>query len=455
MEPVTRARNNGIQIGAVVLSNGLLRLANNGTTALIGFYFVWLRDNGITNEKFLFLSFAINALLLGLLNVIVNVFEMLGAVPFGLLIDKYSPRKVMIGGALLGAMATLMFNWGGGLIVIFFISRMLEGLSAASIGPGLLSSLADLTEGNSAKRSRVMSMFEVSLLIGLAAGTFVGGVVWDWLSTHGFSLMAGCYLLVAVLAFFVNTESATSSETAEGSDAPPKPQLSVRKRVRFVFVHPSFRYFGTSWLILNAIVGMWVIQSPFLLTDKHIPGQFLTGLYTPTEAGYLLLGYATLFAAGAVCWAFVIPNRSKLKVMRLTLFGLISMCGFLFLINSSEGWPGWLITALGIGAGLSVFIEAGFTPAALTYLADLADKSKQTGVMMGAYSMLMGMGNAIGSFLGGWLASTMAINGLILGTLVLAIIAILALFSGLSEEGEQASEKKRGAKISVSPPAHE
>lgn len=426
-----------IQIGAIVLANGLLRLANNGTSAMIGFYFASLVLAGRDTESFLFITFAINAFLLGFLNLIVNVFEMLGAVPFGLLIDRYSSRKVMIFGAMIGALATQMFNWGGGLIIIFFISRMLEGLSAASVGPGLLSSLTDLTQDNPHKRSRVMSVFEVSLLIGLAAGSFVGGLLWDSVNTYGFSIMAACYVMVAVLAWFssstktIKTTSKADSQTAAASDEPS----TALGRLRVVFAHPSFRVFGPAWLALNAVVGMWAIQSPFLLSGPHVEGQYLTGLYSATQTGYLLLGYATIFATGAVAWGFMIPNRSKIKVMRFTMFGLLSMCACIFLINSGEGFPGWVMTLLGVLAATSVLVEAGFTPAALTYMADLAGSSQQsTGTVMGAYSMLMGMGNAIGSFIGGWLAAELAVNGLILGTLVLTGIALFFLFSGDIDE---------------------
>ncbi|MEM7802496.1 MAG: MFS transporter [Chloroflexota bacterium] len=425
--------NNNLQIGAVVLANGLLRLANNGTSALIGFYFASLALSGQETESFLFLTFAISAFLLGFLNLIVNVFEMLGALPFGLLIDRYSPRKIMVLGAMLGALATQMFNWGGGLIAIFFVSRMLEGLSAASVGPGLLSSLTDLTKDNPVKRSRVMSIFEVSLLIGLAAGSFVGGLLWDSVNTYGFSIMAVCYIAVALLSAFAYSNEPSAKPS--GLPNAPKKVDSIATRLKVVFAHHSFRVFGPAWLALNAIVGMWAIQSPFLLSGPQVEGQYLTGLFTATQTGYILLLYAGIFSSGAVAWGFMIPNRSKIKVMRLTMFGLLLMCAFLFLLNSGENFRPWMITMLGVFAGLSILVLAGFTPAALTYMADLASISRQsTGTVMGAYSMLMGMGNAIGSFIGGWLAAEMAINGLISGTLVLTGIAIFFLFTGAADD---------------------
>src|SRR5260370_12080765 len=81
----------------------------------------------------------------------------------GLASDAIAPRGLMTGGAILGAIATQLFGMSSR-PGIFFLSRTVEGLSAAAVTPSLLSHLTDVTDGNHSLRARVMSYFELSLL---------------------------------------------------------------------------------------------------------------------------------------------------------------------------------------------------------------------------------------------------------------------------------------------------
>src|SRR5260370_27310907 len=91
----------------------------------------------------------------------------------GLASDAIAPRALMTGGALLGAIAPQLFGMSGRPSV-FFLSRTVEGLSAAAVAPSLLSHLTDVTDRNHSLRARVMSYFELSLLAGLALGGLLG-----------------------------------------------------------------------------------------------------------------------------------------------------------------------------------------------------------------------------------------------------------------------------------------
>ena len=55
----------------------------------------------------------------------------------------------------------------------------MEGISAGASGPPLLAHLADITQDAPLLRGRVMGVFELSVLAGLALGGLVGGVLWD------------------------------------------------------------------------------------------------------------------------------------------------------------------------------------------------------------------------------------------------------------------------------------
>ncbi|HEX9765920.1 MAG TPA: hypothetical protein VGA36_04095, partial [Nitriliruptorales bacterium] len=63
-------------------------------------------------------------------------------------------------------------------------------------------------------------------------------------------------------------------------------------------------------------------------------------------------------------------------------------------------------------------------PAALVLLADVAGGSAGRGATMGIYSGLLGVGAVAGSLLAGWLGARMAVDGLIVGTVVLVSVAL-------------------------------
>ena len=84
---------------------------------------------------------------------------------------------------------------------------------------------------------------------------------------------------------------------------------------------------------------------------------------------------------------------------------------------------------------LGIFIESGFTPAALTYLAEIAEEQAQDrGSVMGVYSVLLSVGQLTGAGLAGPFADAAGFNGLITLTGLLTLIALFTvLLLGHSE----------------------
>ena len=137
----------------------MLRVAGGASSVLVGVYIADLANRGLE----------IGAGLVGTLAAISFGAELLGAVPLGMLSDAVSARALMTSGALLAALATLLFGVTQD-VSLFVVSRALEGLAAAAGVPALLAYLTDATADDSRLRARAMSYFELSLLAGLALG---------------------------------------------------------------------------------------------------------------------------------------------------------------------------------------------------------------------------------------------------------------------------------------------
>ncbi|MDR3577429.1 MAG: MFS transporter [Anaerolineaceae bacterium] len=404
------------RLSAAILANGLLRIASSTEGVLIGFYLAYLAKMGRP----------VDALLLGTLGVVINASELISAIPIGILTDRIPIRAILVGGALLGAVASQLFGFTG-LIVIFYISRALEGISNASSSPPLLVHLTDITQHDPTTRGRVMSFFQVSLLTGIALGGLLAGVLWTALRIYAFSVLAGIYLLVAVL-FYWGVSHRPASSTATGQ-SPARPQTPKHALTGFyqALSDPLVRRLAPAWVAMNAIVGLWLTHVSFQLSGLPISGQYLTGRFTPRQVGMILLVYAVTFALGVTLWGLILARMDRLQALRISLVAMLFVCLWLFLLNRPFIWTGRLHMLVLPLAGLSVFIGSGFTPAALSYLADVVAKKEGRGSAMGLYTFLFGLGNLLGAALGGLLARRYAFNGLVLGTVMLAAVALAAV----------------------------
>src|SRR5712691_3014701 len=399
----------------VILANALLRIAGSAGGILVGLYLSDAANRGAN----------VDVTLVGILGAVSFGAELVGSIPMGMLSDAVAPRRLMTAGALLGAAATQLFGLTGR-FAIFFLSRALEGTGVAASGPALLAHLSDITDGSPALRARVMSFFELSLLAGLALGGVLGGQLWRVLHTGAFAAVALVYVLCAGLLYF----GAAGSRGHGGAEAISGFWRALRQ--------PNLRRLAPVWLCVNTIVGLWLGPAlTFLMTQRSPSGQFLAGIFAdePHRVGWLLLWYSLVFGIGVTAWSVVLPRMAAERALRIGLVAMLGVCLGLFSLNHSgnQGDPArWTIGGL---TALCVMVESGFTPAALSLLAGVVGAQAGRGAAMGIYSVLLSLGAIAGSLLAASLGQRLAVDGLIYGTLALALTA-LALVRRL-EAGRQ------------------
>jgi hypothetical protein len=399
-----RARH---RLPAALLGNALLRIAGGASAMLVGLYLADLANRGAL----------VDAALVGTLGAISFGAELLFAVPTGMLSDAIAPRALMTSGALLGAAATQMFgmtDWVG----IFFLSRAIEGVGAAAGTPPLLAHITDMTDRDPILRARAMSYFELSLLAGLALGGLIGAQLWHIFHTHAFATVAAVYFLSAVLLYF----GAAGSRGHGGHQALAGFWRAMRQ--------PSLRRLAPVWLCVNAIVGLWLGPTlTFLLTKNARSTQFLAGVFAdqPEQVGWLLLGYSLVFGAGVTVWSIILPRMPILRVLRINLVAMFAVCACLFVLNHAGTLSYGVRWAIGGASTLCVMIESGFTPAALSLLAGAIGAQAGRGAAMGIYSVLLSIGAIGGSLMAASLGNRFAVDGLIYGTLALAVVAMALL----------------------------
>ena len=374
---------------------------------LVGVYIADMANRGLN----------VGAGLVGTLAAISFGAELLGAVPLGMLSDRISRRALMTSGALLAALATLLFGLTQN-VSLFVVSRTLEGLAAAAGVPALLAYLTDATADDSRLRARAMSYFELSLLAGLALGGIVGGRLWAELHTGAFTALALLYG-VAALVLFVGS---VGSVTHRGADV----WLGLVRAL----ATPQLRRLAPIWICMNAIIGLWLGPTLyFLLTNRSDDSQMLSGLLAddPSGLGGLLFAYALVFGTGVLIWSRILPRIDLRRALGVSLVAMLAVSVGLLLLNHMGNQPiqlRWTLTAV---IAVFIMIESGFTPAALSLLAGAVGPGVGRGAAMGIYSFLLSVGALIGSVLAGIAGRWLAIDGLTYVTLVLAVMALALL----------------------------
>lgn len=238
--------------------------------------------------------------------------------------------------------------------------------------------------------------------------------MWDRLQSAAFSIVALVYLVAAACLLIGAGDSRHRSiDSLHGVAA------AIRDR--------NLRHIAPLMLCVSAIVGLWLGPTlPFLLTHRTVAHQYISGLYAndPGAVGWLLLGYALVFAAGLVGWSRVLPKISAHRAMHVALFAMLAVCVGLGLLNYSWGYSSSVRWIIGLCTAALIMVESGFTPAALVWLTGVLGPQAGRGAAMGAYSVLLGIGAVAGSLLAASLAPRFAVDGLIVATLAMALLGL-------------------------------
>ena len=403
--------------GAVIVAQLLLRSASAAGALALGSYFVELSRAGAP----------VGALLLGLLSGLSFLAELVLAPVAGSASDRRGRRVFLVAAPLLAAVGILLVP-GASLIaavpsialvvVIVGTSRLLDGAGAAISAPATLGLLADASDDDKMRRGRVTSLYELSSSGGIALGAVAGPLLYAALGLWAFAALALVYVVASLLVLAL-VRPAPRSGT-------PAARATVRDRIR-VLAQPRLVAFLPAWIAVNAILGTWVTsQITFVLAgDRRVPGQLFPGAFAENEGGLsAVLGiYVLVFSLCIVGWAFFIGRLPTVPVLFVTVVGAVIASVGLLLAN--RGLP------LGIALPIvlvGVFLEAGFTPAALTHLSDISAEFRENrGLIMGVYSVVVGAGYLLGNVLGGVFAEALLFDGLALLTILLAGIALVSI----------------------------
>ena len=411
----------GLTVPRLLAINALVRISAAGSGQL----FAFLLATRLSGQA------GVGALLVGLIGAAFFATELVGAPFAGGLADRLGQRRILAWGPVFGMISALVAATaalGTGslplLVTILFFARLNEGASAAFAVPTTLTLLSRATDGDSHRRTRVMGAFEITSLLGMIVGYLLVGATWDRFGTGAFLLLPPLY----GLAWFL-VGPRRDRHALAASAAPERPAvLAVLRRLASTSGNVAF---GIAWLAINAVVGLWIQQAPFLLSlPERSVRQALVGGFSGQQIGLAFAVWGAAFLSGIALWTLLAPGMERRRAMSIALVGMLGVVVSLAWFN--HGGPAfvlWIAVAF-------VVIEAGFTPAAFAHLAELTvpvDASR--GAALGLYSVLLGGGQLVGNLLGGLFAARWQMDGVLGLTAMLAIVSLVGTMGMDTQSG--------------------
>ena len=402
---------------AVLAGTFTLRFSTGLTGAMLAVYLAKLPEHG---------GPVVAATTLALLHTTFYVAELVLSPAFGVISDRLGHHRVMLFGPAFGAIAVILTGLSTNLAVLGG-TRLLEGASTAASIPSILGFIAAVTAGNELLRGKAAARFEGATLAGIGAGFAVAPLLFAALGPVAFFLNAGFYG-VSFLIYRFGVADHDAEERAARAAA-QEPRVDWR-RYKALLGTSHVWLLAPTWIAVNAAIGLWFSQSIFQFSkpDRRFPDQALLRGFSPVEISVAAVVIGILFGAGLLYWGNRFKNMRRTTILLYGILGggVLALGGIA--VNHGAALPLIVPILGGAAAVFGLFVLAGATPAALGLLADISEKfPTDRGAIMGLYSVFLAIGQIVGALLGGVAADWRGIDGLLIGTFGLLLIALLPL----------------------------
>jgi MFS family permease len=423
---------------AVLAGTFTLRFSTGLTGAMLAVYLAQLPQHG---------GEVVTATTLALLHAMFYIAELVLSPAFGILSDRIGHHRVMLFGPAFGAIAVILTGLTTNLLVLGG-TRWLEGASTAASVPSILGFIAIATAFDEGLRGKMSARFEGATLLGIGAGVAVGPIAFAVFGPAAFFLNAVMYG-VSFLIFRV-----VKDPVGEAASIQPH-HLGLRRYIELTRSGHVW-VLAPTWIAVNAAIGVWFSQSifQFAQANPRFPDQALMQGFSPLQISAAAVVIGVIFGAGLVYWGNRFKNTRRTTIILYGILGGGALVAAGIVVNHSAGLP--IVLPL-VAAGVAVFglfVLAGATPAALGLLADISERfPRDRGAIMGLYSVFLAVGQIVGALIGGVAADARGIDGMLIATVVLLIVALVPLAQLRRDEDELSSMPHRSETASDQPPA--
>jgi len=414
---------------AVLAGTFTLRFSTGLTGAMLTFYLADLDQHHGVLDQLLGLGggVVVGALAFALIHASFYASELLLSPLFGVLSDRLGHWRVMQYGPFFGFVAVVI-TWATTNLPLIVGTRLLEGAATASSIPSILGFIAVATAMDEGLRGKAVARFEAATLAGLLAGFAAAGPLFTLFGPQAFLLNGLVYVVsLLIYRYGVDRNLEASKEAAHATGGSP----IDFSRYRRILGQTHVWLLAPTWIAINAVLGLFTTQTIFQLVRRPDPkfgDQMLMGGFEPLQISLGLADGGILFFAGLIYWG------NRFKTIRRTTIILYGLGGGALLvagaiaINHSAGLPDLARALFLLPTVFGLFVLAGATPAAIGLLADVTEAyPDDRGAIMGLYSVFLGLGQIGGSLIAGFAATALGLDGILVASLVLLVLAVVPL----------------------------
>ena len=319
---------------------------------------------------------------------------LVGALPGGLAAARFGPRRAVLGGLVLMAVASIAFGFAGSALALG-VARFAQGVGSALSWTGGLSWLVAGTPRE--RRGEMIGTAMGAAIFGALLGPAVGAAA-EWLGPR--VVFSGIAVIAVVLIALALRTSPTPAD--------PQPARAYLSVIRQPVV------LGALWLIVMPAVLFGVDLG------AHPPRARRRGMERGRDRRGLHRRGGARNGGGTVLGSLLGPARTP-PPLRMALAGGIVVTSALALADLP-----WLIVALLVATAVTF---GAFWAPAMALLADGAERiGLAQGLAFGLLNASWGAGNSVGPALGGALADA-AGDALPYGLMAFACAFTLIAFS--------------------------
>ncbi|MGG4395080.1 MFS transporter [Paenibacillus thiaminolyticus] len=301
--------------------------------------------------------------------------------PFaGRWVDRVGRKKIIITGLFLFSVSELVFGLAGNATMLY-ISRLLGGVSAAFITPGVTAYVADITSIQ--ERPKAMGYVSAAISTGFIIGPGIGGFIAEYGIRMPFFFAAGIAFFACILSVFILKEQLTKEQLAEiSANAKQSSFLADMKKS----LHPLY---CIAFIIVFVLAfGLSAYETVFSLFSDHKFG------FTPKDIA-IIITVSSIFGVVVQIFMFgkMVEILGEKKLIQLCL-----IAGAILAVVST------FISGFGIVLAVTCFIFLAFDllrPALTTFLSKAA--GKEQGFVAGMNSTYTSLGNIAGPAMAGML----------------------------------------------------
>jgi predicted MFS family arabinose efflux permease len=319
------------------------------------------------------------------------------------------------------------------------------GIIVSAAGFGFVYGLTARTAGHfSPIEAMAMSLIAFGGAAQFAAIGYVSsGLAWPAIGLLTFLLNARHVLYSAALAPWFRRRSTAERAAAHAAAQDGTSRVIDWTRYATLLRSSHVWLLAPTWIAVNASIGLWFSQSIFQFSrvDPRFPEQVLHRGFHPMQISLAAVIVGIVFGAGLLYWGNRFRSFRRTTIILYGILGGAVLVAGGLVVNHAAGLFIAIPIAGLVAIAFGLFVLAGATPAALGLLADMSERfPSDRGAIMGLYSVFLAVGQIIGSLIGGVAADMHGIDGLLIATIALLLVALLPLALLRRQEHQLAME---------------